>query len=86
MTIEELITHSIDKDMEVFFLRDTDTGGVPVITLNFEKKSVSLGLFDSREAAEAFKERLSDNEELSSCFAVESMPLSEYIKEFDYDA
>ncbi len=87
MTLNELIAHSIDKDMKAFFLLDTELGGAFRLTLNTEKNGdIGLGLFDSREAAEAFREHLMKiDEEIFKTLSVESMTLSAYIREFEND-
>lgn len=90
MTLKEVINHCVDTDIEVFYLVDKEEECAVSLSLEFEKKRVTLNLFDSREAAEAFVNMLPDTE-YSGYFGprnlvVKSMPLSDYIKEYDYDA
>ena len=90
MTLKEIIDHCVDKDMEVFCLVDKEEECAVSLSLGFEKKRVTLSLFDSREAAEAFVNILPSTE-YSGYFGpqnlvVKSMPLSDYIREYDYDA
>lgn len=90
MTIGEIIKHRVDKDAEVFYLVDTRVGGAVNLSLEFEKKQIRFNLFDSREAADAFRNLLAETEYSRVIepqdLAILSMPLSEYIREYEYDA
>lgn len=90
MTLKEIIDHCVDKDMEVFYLVDKEEECAVSLSLEFEKKRVTLSLFDSREAAEAFVNILPSTEYAGyfgpQNLVVKSMPLSDYIREYDYDA
>lgn len=91
MTLKEIIDHRVDKDMEVFCLVDKWEECAVSLSLEFEKMRVRLEIFDSREAAEAFLNILPSTEYAGYLgpqnLVVKSMPLSDYIKEYDdYDA
>ena len=90
MTLKEIIDHSVDKDMEVFCLVDKEEECPVSLPLEFEKKRVRFEIFDSREAAEAFMNILPSTEYAGffgpQNLVVKSMPLSDYIEEYNYDA
>lgn len=90
MTLKEIIDHRVDKDMEVFCIVDKWEECAVSLSLEFEKKRVTLSLFDCREAAEAFVNILPSTEYAGyfgpQNLVVKSMPLSDYIREYDYDA
>lgn len=90
MTLKEVLEHRVDKNREVFFLADEFIGGSINLSLNFEKGEIEFNLFDSKDAATAFKGYLASTEYGrivgAENLVVRSMPLCDYIKEFENDA
>ena len=91
MTLTDVIKeHRIDKKKEVFFLVDSELGGVLSINLEGEKGNMDIQLFDCREAAEIFKACLVATDYGKAIepenLTVESMPFDDFIREYEYDA
>ena len=91
MTLADVIKdHRVDTKREVFYLVDTELGGVLSTNLEFEKGDIRFQLFDCREAAEIFKAYLVSTDYGEAIEAenlvIKSMPFDDFIKEYEYDA